>query len=611
MKSATEAFTKEGQKYGIAALNEAIGAYYLTTSKSAEAVMVKAPMLAQAKKIGKGDDDFKVASMKGSADAQKLLTELSTAASSPDSLAKAKQVLEVFKKAKDKAGEAYALNIVANSHLVGGNSKQALRAAKEAYSILKESGNKDAMVPILKTLLGANAVKRCVDDALKAATELAKVARDLGNKKSQGYALDSEARAFLAIGQPGMAVQSAEEAVEVFKGAGDKEGQASALSTISEVHKVMGKPTSALNVAKDALTLVKGIKGAEAAAMLVVADASPSSNDSLVMATSAVAMFKELGDKSGEAAALILAGIAHISQPQPQISEGVAAAQEAVAICKEKGDKSTEAVAQGVVAFAHSTKQDPQLAEAAANLSLQLFRDAKDDIGISYANDLLSNARFSGLQQSHARLLFDTETSVAHIELNEMATQESLENCITTLNRWHSRGKGMDMKAICLHIEGMPGPPKLQSYAMKSGAFLIGLRSIGMPIVCCVWGTVAGPTWGLVFASDYRITTQDTTFMLPIWGPPECLGDLCGLSTAAQLCINHGPMPAYALMELAVVNTVQTGRDIAEKSASEYAKRLAAFPHIAIRQTIVLMNPAVERYATQTSQSIPAVHHDS
>merc|ERR1712187_943379 len=97
---------------------------------------------------------------------------------------------------------------------------------------------------------------------------------------------------------------------------------------------------------------------------------------------------------------------------------------------------------------------------------------------------------------------------------------------ITTMNRWHMRDKASGMKSICLHIEGLPGPTKLQSYAMRTGAFLVGLRSVGLPITCCAYGTIAGPSWGLLFASDYRITTQDTHFITPIWGPPECLGDL-------------------------------------------------------------------------------------
>merc|ERR1712150_155990 len=119
------------------------------------------------------------------------------------------------------------------------------------------------------------------------------------------------------------------------------------------------------------------------------------------MATSAVTLFKELGDKLGEGAALILAAIAHLSQAKPQFSEGLNAAQEALTICKEKGDKNAEAVALGVIAFAHTTKEDPQQAEKVANEVLQVFRDTHDDIGISYATELVSNARFAGLQRSH------------------------------------------------------------------------------------------------------------------------------------------------------------------------------------------------------------------
>lgn len=73
-----------------------------------------------------------------------------------------------------------------------------------------------------------------------------------------------------------------------------------------------------------------------------------------------------------------------------------------------------------------------------------------------------------------------------------------------------------------------PGAAAPPAQAMASGGFLLGLRTLNLPCVVACLGKVAGPAWGLVLAADYRIASATSSFVLPIWGPPECLGNLVG-----------------------------------------------------------------------------------
>merc|ERR1719416_299235 len=122
--------------------------------------------------------------------------------------------------------------------------------------------------------------------------------------------------------------------------------------------------------------------------------------------------------------------------------------------------------------------------------------------------------QFAGKQQQHARMLFDEE-NLAHVDLSEVGTQDSLENIIDILHNWSNRDKGRFIKGVVLHIEGAPAPARLHSFAMANGNFLVGLRTLGLPITT--------PCWGLVLVGDYRIAAADTQFVLPILRPPECL----------------------------------------------------------------------------------------
>lgn len=204
-------------------------------------------------------------------------------------------------------------------------------------------------------------------------------------------------------------------------------------------------------------------------------------------------------------------------------------------------------------------------------------------------------AQFAGKHQQHARMLFDEEC-LAHVDLSEVATQDSLENIIDILHNWSSRDKGKFIKGIVLHIEGAPAPAKLHSYAMANGNFLVGLRTLGLPIVTTCWGTIAGPSWGLMLVGDYRIAAADTNFVLPIIRPVECLAQLLGPRNATHLTMDSGKINAVSLQEMGVLHQVQPDRDNAEKSGAEMATRMAQFPSLATRQTLTLMAPDAEQY---------------
>jgi len=212
----------------------------------------------------------------------------------------------------------------------------------------------------------------------------------------------------------------------------------------------------------------------------------------------------------------------------------------------------------------------------------------------AYASSLLGSVPFVGLTQTPAKLFFD-ENGCALVEVSDLATQDSCEAIIQTLQNYSTRGRGI--KALALHVEGIPCPASLQCHAIRTGAFILGIRSTGFPCIGSACGKLSGPSWGLFLASDYRVAAQDATFMTPIWGPPECLPDLLGPSVATHLCLSHGPMTALSMLEMGVVQQAQPNRDAAQRSASEFCKRTANFPGIASRQTMCLMSPDVEKYA--------------
>jgi len=556
----------------------AIAGLYLKKGFSVESLKLKTPELAAPKAIG---------STSGAVAADAL------AKIEGSDVKSAKQALTTARAAGDTKGEASALTVLSVAYAAAGDAKTGAQVAAEGLDIFKKQGSKDAQLPALQAMVTVSLAKKDFDGAVAAANEVVTVAKGLGNKKAEAAALASIAAACIAGDDISSGLTKAKQALDLFSQLGDKAGQMAVWSTVCDANVLFGKPIAAAKAAKEALALAKGNKDkkSEAAAQLMIGDANVASSDSLDAAKAAVQLFKELGDKVGEGTALLTVSNATLSQDQKAFDEGLQAAKDALAIFKETGIKGGEALAASFVAFAYMLKEDGQEAESAARDSLNVFRDIGSSAGETYAMALLSSTKSIGNQNSTARLLIDN-SGVAHIELNELASQESLEAVIDTLLTTTA-----NVGCICLHVEGTPQDTAVHSYAVTSGGFLMGLRTIGLPVICACWGKIAGPTWAFVLCSDYRIAASNTTFICPMWGPPEVMGDLVGFAVATKMFQATGPESAFAILETGIVHQLQKGKDDTRKAASEMAKRIAKNPTTAQKQTMHLMGAAVEKFA--------------
>jgi len=500
-------------------------------------------------------------------------------------------VVDTMREGSDKMKLASALNMSANTYIVNGSAKDAVRAAREALVVVREAKNKEAEVPVLQTLMSASFLKKDPEEACEAAKEISKIYKGLGNKKGEASAMGAAAAAALAFGDGGLALKIAEDAVTLSKGAGDKQAQLSAMSVIYSADMLIGKDVTSM--AKEVLALARGMgsKKAEASALMMVGDAAPATKESLTAAKEAVAAFKALGDNVATASASVSYALTLLSQESAQTDEGLQAAKDALAMFKEADCASGEAAALSTTSLAFAGKSDPIEAEKAARESLSVFRDLEDSVGEAYAMVILEKAKKAGSAPTGARLLFG-DKGCAHVEVGEKATMESLDAAIDAMSA------RPDLKVIVLHLEGSPGPSALQSYAKAIGFFIAGLRSLAKPVICSCWGRIAGPSWGLIMCSDYRIAATNTTFTVPLWGPPETFGDLIGHNNATLLCMENGPKDTLEMMNRGVVHELAKGKDAARKLASEMAKRISDSSYMPVRSSINLMSPAAEKWAS-------------
>jgi len=201
---------------------------------------------------------------------------------------------------------------------------------------------------------------------------------------------------------------------------------------------------------------------------------------------------------------------------------------------------------------------------------------------------------------SKARLLLEDITGVVFIDLDECADDNSLACIIEDVQQRIQRGQ--TQKVIVLTIEARADHPAMHRHLLRSGAFMVGLRSCELPIMGVISGRVAGPAWSLLLCCDYRIAVQGTTFHLPICSAPQCIQTLVGPAVATEMCLSTGILDCHTVSELGFLAQSRPTFEEAKYAAYEQAKRIAGFPHVGLRQTMSLLNPAAQEYANAIAE---------
>jgi len=536
-----------------------------------------------------------------------------------EALGSSQKLLMNFKALKDTLGQVAAGSMVAICHSMLGQVAPARAAASDALKLAMESQDMGSEAgALLASMLSALTSNRPAE-ALENARRLLKICRHFEDPVAEAWGLLELSRLQLAE-DPGQGVRSAEEALQIASKAGPsllaRRALAAATVVLARAHVLRDKAVAARRVVEklqdlpgrgsDVLALGRRGEGLQ---QLLAAQVLSQHVAALGAARNAQALLNGVRDRAGEAAANL--AYANALCAQHNFEGAMDAATAATAGFKAAKCAVGEGTALCSLAGIQLRREDALEAEKTAKEALRIFQQVRSFSGLkrcsallgeTRARQLLAHTQLSSLQPSSARVFFD-EFNCAHLEITEMASQESLEAVVATLHGMQRTRN--NVKAVVMHLDGTVGPSNMHSYALSSGNFLVGLRSISIPIILAGSGKISGPSWQLFLGCDYRICSMDTDFLLPITSPPECLGELVGSAVASQLCISSGILDAQAMQELGILNQVRPSKDETGRAAAELGKRIAGFPGIACRQTMSLLTVPPVRYTTLGSQKLP------
>lgn len=130
----------------------------------------------------------------------------------------------------------------------------------------------------------------------------------------------------------------------------------------------------------------------------------------------------------------------------------------------------------------------------------------------------------------------------------------------------------------------------------------VGIRDLGVPVVCALHGKVMGGGLAAMLNADYRIAAQSTVFNygnLPRGVCPgmllsENLERVIGARWAMDLYLQDYTLTATQAREIGLIHELAADVASAQASALALAQRLARFPSMGVRATLDLIRPPVD-----------------
>jgi len=388
---------KDSQDYLEEADTQAMVAQvYMARSEGREALAAAQAGLEAAKKHG---DTY--------AEARALLAVAKVLKASKDCAAaseEARKSLALFQKLGDRSGELQALSFTWAAQ-TGWGAKEAGMALKQANKAFLAAGDMQAAAEALLEAASADLAAGLSESSADLAHSAVDLFRKMDHTKGEVEALREAISAELASGRQENAVKIAVEVVSLFKRRHDVHGQAESTSRLAKVYLECGQPKEALSEVGESRLLFQKLAGPQSGEAAVLLDIGVHAhimlNDpprAVAMAEEAMNLYRRLGDRAGEAAALQAS--AKVCVQKGDNSSAIQAARQSVAVLARARLAREEAEAHQVMARVHLVRLEPREAVASAAQALTLLRRPGDEGHRVEALEVASWAHSMGLDPS-------------------------------------------------------------------------------------------------------------------------------------------------------------------------------------------------------------------
>jgi tetratricopeptide (TPR) repeat protein len=223
-----------------------------------------------------------------------------------------------------------------------------------------------------------------IQDALAALQNLLDQSRKAGDRKAEANTLGAIANSYNALHQQQKAIEQFQAARDIWRDLRDREHEATVVAHIGDVYRDWGFPEQANRYYRDALGLYpatdKAGRGATLNNLSLTYFSLNNRKKCVESLDEALAIFRELGDRRGEALALANLGAAYIFLVNDPM-KAVGLLQEAITKLELIDDHDSEAAALDKMGVAWHNLGKSEMAGLSFQHALALFHSAGDAQG--------------------------------------------------------------------------------------------------------------------------------------------------------------------------------------------------------------------------------------
>jgi 2-(1,2-epoxy-1,2-dihydrophenyl)acetyl-CoA isomerase len=182
------------------------------------------------------------------------------------------------------------------------------------------------------------------------------------------------------------------------------------------------------------------------------------------------------------------------------------------------------------------------------------------------------------------------DMKVALRESVEATTRDDTVRAVVLTGAGRAFCVGQDLREHADNIER--GDTSMSTVAEHYNPLVTAVASVPKPVIAAVNGAAAGAGASLAFACDFRIASEDASFVMafsriglgPDTGASWTLQRLVGYGRAVAMLLLAEPVRAPQALEMGLVNAVVPAADL-NAAATELAIRLASGPTVAYGET--------------------------
>jgi tetratricopeptide (TPR) repeat protein len=287
------------------------------------------------------------------------------------------EVLELYRRAGDRRGEAVALNNIGEVYLSLGELRKALEKFDEALPIFQTVMDHSAEAGTLNNIGDVNLLLGELQKALEKYYEALPIFRVAGDRRGESITLSSIGLVYKSLGELPKALEKYNEALPILQAVGDRDGQAATLTSIGAVYQSLGEMRKALEKHNEALLLSRAIGDRSRMALTLnnIGMAHWSLGDmrkALENYDEALSIFRAMGERRSQAVLLPNIGTVYLSLGEAQ--KALERFNEALTISRAIGHRHGEAVAIHSIGLVHGSLGEAQKALEKYDEALPIFR---------------------------------------------------------------------------------------------------------------------------------------------------------------------------------------------------------------------------------------------